>query len=96
MWNMAALLTPAGRANLAAVSVALPAPPLPADPHATAAGSDARSGAAFLTDRTVKLSKNLTMCVSAYIILSVHRSLNLLVQAGLTYCQCCFILGTRM
>ena len=44
MWDMAALLTPAGRANLAAAGAALPAPPLPADTHAAAASSDARTG----------------------------------------------------
>ena len=49
MWDLAALLTPAGRANLAALGAALPAPTLPPDPHAAAAGSDARSGAALST-----------------------------------------------
>ena len=83
MWDMAALLTPAGRANLAAVSAALPAPPLPADPHATAAGSDARSGAALLF---VKLSE----------ILTVATTLEVQTQAGLTNGQWCFRPATRV
>ena len=48
MWDMAALLAPAGRANLAAAAVALPAPPLPPDPHAAASSADARSGIVLL------------------------------------------------
>ena len=60
MWDMAALLTQAGRANLAAVGTALPAPPLPADPHADAAASDARPGAAARAELTVE-----PVCTSA-------------------------------
>jgi hypothetical protein len=45
MWDLAVLLTPAGRANLAAAGASLPAPPLPSDAHAAAASSDARTGA---------------------------------------------------
>ena len=44
MWDMAALLTPAGRANLAAAGASLPAPPLPLNAHAAAASADARTG----------------------------------------------------
>ena len=44
MWSLAQLLNPAGHANLVALTIALPAPSLPSDPHARSAASDTRTG----------------------------------------------------